>query len=388
MLLSWAVGVHGAGTLHDLSSRGLKNICLIEKKYLASGTSSKSTKLIHGGIRYLQRPGQMKMVYESLRERRLLLELAPDLVKPLEFLIPLPKKDFLGSLKIKIGLTLYDFLAKKSLILEHKTLSYQEALSKAPLLNLSHPNKIYSYWDAQTDDKLLVKRVADSAQNLGASILEETEAISLKDKTKNWEVTIKRKNGEKETLKTNYIINCLGPWSNNFLEKNHFTPTHQGKNNKGVHLILRDFGLKAGLLLSALDKRIFFVLPWNGKTLIGTTESAFKEDAQYIGASSDEISYLLKSTNQALNLKLTEKDVESSFAGLRWLAEENGVNLTRTSRESILGKIENKSGFILTVYGGKLTSYRNLCEKIGDELTKHKKIEAPTKTHMKSSWLH
>ena len=94
-------GVHGAGTLHDLSSRGIRNICLIEKKHLASGTSSKSTKLIHGGIRYLERPGQMKMVYESLRERRLLLELAPDIVKPLEFLIPLPKRKFFESIKMK-----------------------------------------------------------------------------------------------------------------------------------------------------------------------------------------------------------------------------------------------------------------------------------------------
>lgn len=380
-------GIHGVGVLHDLASRGIKNLYLIEKNMLGSGTSSKSTKLIHGGLRYLQRLSQISMVYESLQERKFLLHLAPEIVKPIEILIPIMKNQSLNSIKIKAGLTLYDLLAKKSLIKPHKKIDLQQAKLKAPILNRENIQKIYSYWDAQTDDYLLVKKIACSAVALGGKILEKTEVNSINNKGSTWELSLSNKTHQKKIIQANYVINCLGPWSNKFLEKNKITPTHIGKNNKGAHIIVKDCGLKSGLLLKAIDNRIFFILPWQNKTLIGTTEKEFNGDPNQIRVTQEEINYLLESSNQYLTVNLEEDDIESSFAGLRWLASEEKQSLTRTSRESIIGKIENKNGFILTIYGGKLTSYRRLCEKIGDLIANNLNQFTPSKTTQKEYWI-
>ena len=380
-------GIHGAGVLHDLCSRGFSDVTLIEKNELGSGTSSKSTKLIHGGLRYLEHPSQIGMVYESLRERKLLLNLASDIVHPMEFLIPIEQGSNFESIKMKLGLGLYDLLATKSLIEPYKVVSTEEARRKIPILKKNlQIKKIYSYWDAQTDDKELVKKVALSAKKLGGKILEKTEVISLKDQEDSWQISYSENGLYKKDINAKYIINCLGPWSNFFLEKNGFTPSHKGKNNKGTHIILKDFGLKSSLLLKALDKRIFFVIPWKRKTLIGTTEKAFDKNPSSVKPSQDEIDYLIQSTNKALDLSLKISDIEESFSGLRWLASDEGKTLTKTSRESILGEIKNKSGFILTLYGGKLTSYRSLSEKVGDAICKHLNITEKTKTHLKESW--
>ena len=212
-------GVHGVGVLHDCVSRGLKNICLVEKNTLASGTSSKSTKLIHGGLRYLERLSQISMVFESLRERKFLLSVVPDLVKPIEILVPLLQSDIFNRAKIKIGLGLYDYLAKKSLIKKHTGLDSKQVQSKAPILKEKYLKRVFSYWDAQTDDKLLVKKIAKSAQEFGGNICEQTEVKNVKDHGNFWEVCLENE-GECFSVNTKYIINCLGPWTNKFFKDN------------------------------------------------------------------------------------------------------------------------------------------------------------------------
>ncbi len=381
-------GVHGVGVLHDLVSRGLcDNVCLIEKNKLASGTSSKSTKLIHGGLRYLQRLSQMPMVFESLQERKFLLSVAPDLVKPIEILIPLLKGDFLNWIKIKAGLSLYDYLARNSLIKNHKKLKMREVNETISLLKEQYTKNVFSYWDAQTDDQLLVRRVASSAQKLGGKFFEETEILQLKDKKDYWSVVVSRE-GKQTEIKAKYVINCLGPWTNSFFAKNKIKQTHKGINNKGTHLLVKEFGLKSGLLLTAKsDKRKFFILPWNGKTLIGTTEKEYSGSVNKVEPDSGEIHYLLSSCNEYLKKDLTINHIESSFSGLRWLATENDQSISGTSRESVLGVIKNRSGFLLTIYGGKLTSYRRLSEKVGDRVMNHKKDFVKSRTKDKSLWV-
>ena len=170
-------GIHGVGVLHDLVSRDLQDVFLVEKNTLAKGTSSKSTKLIHGGLRYLKRFSDFNLVAESLRERRLLLNLAPDIVHPLELLFPIMKKGGEKSFIVKAGLTLYDKLAGKSGIRKHRIVPKIEAEKAVPLLDVEKFKKIYSFWDGQTDDFALVHRVAASAVAFGGKISENCEEI-------------------------------------------------------------------------------------------------------------------------------------------------------------------------------------------------------------------
>ncbi len=379
-------GIHGVGVLHDLCSRGYSDVSLFEKAELANGTSSQSTKLIHGGLRYLERPSQIPLVYECLHERSLLLKLVPDLVKPIELLIPVQQKNLGELLKIKIGLSMYDFLAGRSLIAKHKVLSFEEAYERAPLLKNKTDYRFYSYWDAQTDDKELVKRVAESARNLGGKVHEFSEVFSIKDQKNHWELKIRDSKGRETHVEASYVINCLGPWANDFLKNNNFSVPYKAENNKGVHLLFEDLGLKSGLLLKAVDQRIFFVLPWNGKTLVGTTEEFFDGNQDQVTTSLGEKEYLLDSLYQSLGISFAEKKILKTFAGLRWLVVEEGRSLSLTSRESVWGQHQNQNGFVLTLYGGKLTSYRKLCEKIGNLVSKSAGVSAPTKTHIRESW--
>jgi glycerol-3-phosphate dehydrogenase len=361
-------------------------VSLFEKGELANGTSSQSTKLIHGGLRYLERPSQIPLVYECLHERSLLLNLVPDLVKPIELLIPVHQKKLVELLKIKIGLSMYDFLAGRSLIAKHKVLSFEEAYERVPLLKNKKDHHFYSYWDAQTDDKELVKRVAESARNLGGKVHEFSEVFSIKDQKNHWELKIRDSKGREAHVEASYVINCLGPWANDFLKNNNFSVPYKAENNKGVHLLFEDLGLQSGLLLKAVDQRIFFVLPWNGKTLVGTTENFFDGNQNHVTTSLAEKEYLLDSLYQSLGISFAEKKILRSFAGLRWLVVEEGRSLSRTSRESAWGTQKNQNGFVLTLYGGKLTSYRKLCEKIGNLVSKSAGVSAPTKTHLREFW--
>lgn len=379
-------GVHGAGVLHDMLTRGWKDCLLVEKNNLASGTSSKSTKLIHGGLRYLKNPKDYFMVRQALLERKLLLEISPDLVKPIELCFPIKKSIGMPSWMIQTGLCLYDMLAGKRGIQHYRSLSTSEAKDKIPILETEQISKIFSFWDAQTDDVALVERIANSARQLGGLISEKTEIIRLQKDKDGWLATLKKQDGALFQVSALYVLNCMGPWANIFLEQNHFEPGYQAINSKGSHLVLPDLGLKAGLFLQTQkDARIFFLLPWKQKTLLGTTEELYTGDLDAVNASEEEISYLLTHANTYLKPKLTINDVESRFAGLRWLTQQ-GKTPGASSREFSLYEHANGPGILMTIYGGKLTSYRSLCEKIGDRLTTHFGQSVQTGTNKKENW--
>lgn len=380
-------GIHGVGVLHDIASRGWRDCHLVEKRSIGSGTSSCSTKLIHGGLRYLKRVSEFGLVSEALHERKLLFELAPDIVKPTEFYFPILSAGGTPWWMVKIGLTLYDFLAGKNQINPHRRVSDTEFKRNASIFNSECFKSVFGYWDGQTDDLALVHRVAASAAMLGAHITEEIEVVAIRPNADGWVVTLLDAAGKYHEISALYVINCLGPWANTFLQKNAIKPTHEAVNNKGIHLILPDKGLKAGLMLqSPQDKRIFFVLPWKDKTLIGTTESLYQGPPDQIPISQEEIDYLLQKCNVYLKEPLKESEIENCFAGLRWLAVEADENISTTSREFVVGEILNERGALYTVYGGKLTSYRSLAQEIGDKLTQHFGEFRPTTTHSGQSW--
>lgn len=380
-------GIHGVGVAHDLTTRGWKDVFCIEKDTLGKGTSSRSTKLIHGGLRYLRHISQFGLVADSLRERKVLMDVAPDLVKPLELLLPVLKGAGTGNFAIKIGLSLYDFLSRKASVGTHKKIPLEELHQFVPGIKTEDFKGCFSYWDGQTDDLALVHRVAYSASQLGAGFRERCEAVSIKKDKDGYLVTLKDEKGDMHEVSALYVVNALGPWANKFLEQSDMKPTHKGINNKGSHLIVPDLGIKKALLLeSPEDGRVFFVLPWLDKTLIGTTESNYTEDPDAVEASEEDVAYLLDRFNRYFNNPVELEDVQTQFAGLRWLAVEEGASLSSTSRELIIGEIPAGRGMMLTLYGGKLTGYRSVSESLVDSICKHFGEFKESGTDQKKNW--
>ena len=386
-------GIHGVGVLHDLVSRGWVDCHLLEKHLVGSGTSSKSTKLIHGGLRYLKHIGDYPMVRESLRERRVLMDMAGDLVHPIEICLPVLRSTKMPAWMVRAGLTMYDWLAGSQRLGAHRTITPDELRSRVPIVDTSEIASAFSFWDAQTDDLALVERVAASAKALGGGINEGVRACKIAATADGWEVTVRDRSDREAKISALYVVNCLGPWAHEFLDASQVDHQHVAVNNKGVHLVLPDFGLSAGLLLqSAGDSRIFFVLPWLGKTLLGTTEELYQGDLDRITTSEQEVEYLLNGCNRYLTKTISTSDIEGAFAGLRWLAvdgrkDSNGqLDISATSREFVLAETLNTRGMLITLYGGKLTSYRSLAEKIGSRITNHFGERRASRTHLRESW--
>lgn len=380
-------GIHGAGILHDMASRGWQDVHLIEKNTLGHGTSSRSTKLIHGGLRYLQRLHDFPLVAEALRERRILMEVAGDLVHPLEFVFPILRSGGASRLKVKLGLTLYDLLAGKHNVGRHHVLSESEAMARAPVVNPEKFSAYFSFWDCQTDDLALVRRAACSAVKLGAGVSEGHRVKSIERGSDGWEVAVLKPDGTEARISALYVVNATGPWANKILESSGIVPTHKAVNNKGSHLVFPDMGLKAGLFLqSPEDNRIFFVLPWLGKTLVGTTEKLFTGNPDELVVTPDETRYLMEHCNRYLKIQLREQDIEATFAGLRWLAVEAGRSISSMSRSHVLGIIPSGRGALMTLYGGKLSTYRALAEEIGDKIASHFGDETRTRTSQPDAW--
>lgn len=381
-------GIHGAGVFHDLTSRGWKDVVLLEKGRIGDGTSSRSTKLVHGGLRYLQRLSQFGMVKESLRERKILMDIVPDIVKPIELVLPILKKGGRNRLTIKLGLQTYDILSGKYHLKYHEGLSVAEAKARIPCLNTDKINYAFSFYDGQMDDLELVRRVAGSGRTLGGELVEGAQVTQINQDQDGWLVDYKNSSGKIEQIRALFVINAGGPWAHEILNASKIVPTHQAINNQGSHLIFPDMGLKSGLFLeSPSDGRIFFLLPWKGVTLLGTTEHIWDAKPEAVKISEEEIDYLLERCNAYLEPKLSKSQIIQTFSGLRWLAVDYGQNISSTSREDTLGYHYSGRGFLLTIYGGKYTSYRSLCERIGDEITKSFGEFRPSRTHLKDQWI-
>jgi len=369
-LLIVGAGIYGAWLAYDASLRGLKTL-IIDKGDIASGTSSASSKLIHGGLRYLEQ-FDFSLVKKSVKERQRLLKIAPHRVKPLKFGIPVYKGGRISSWKYKIGLTIYDWFAKvKNKDFKHESFSAEQFSKKFPILKKHLLKNGYTYQDANTDDFRYTLEIIDGAVKNGAELKTYSELIKyesnqalIKNVFSNQEITINFK----------VAINATGQWTDELFNTNYC------RLSKGIHIVVPDVKLKdALLLLSPIDQRVFFVIPWYGKTMIGTTDTDFTGKLDSIKANKDDINYLIESFNYYSKELITENDVISSFAGLRVLKNTKG-HPSSVSRDWEWKELQEN---VYISLGGKLTSSREDCSELINVICKKLKYEAKCTTHEK-----
>lgn len=356
-------GINGAGIAADAAGRGLR-VLLCEKSDLASATSWASTKLIHGGLRYLENY-EFKMVRKSLQEREILAKAAPHLIRPLAIQIPqLPHSR--NALLIRAGLFLYDNLAKRKLFKSSRTIKFP---ADGPLNPAIH--KGFEYWDGFGDDTRLVVANAIQAKNHGAEIRTRTECLRLEPADQGWRAILQDQQQQTQTTVTcRVVVNAAGPWVDEVLgrmPRQH--PALPMRLVKGSHIVVpRMYEGDNAYLLQHHDGRVIFVIPYLKKfTLIGTTEQEFTGNLDEVKISTTEISYLISMVNLYFRKAILHSDVVNSFAGVRPLIDEVGESATKVSRDYRL-ELETSPQPSLTVYGGKITTYRVLAEEAVDQL--------------------
>jgi glycerol-3-phosphate dehydrogenase len=378
-------GVTGAGVALDAVARGYK-VALIEKKDFASGTSSKSTKLVHGGIRYLPE-FDFALVHEALVERGLLLQNAPYLVQPVEFVLPIYKGDRhpvgmpfttpggIGlSQLLNIGLSLYDIMAGRRNIRWHRHISRNRVMELAPALVTDGLKEGFIYYDAQTNDARLTLALIRTAAQYGATITNYTEAVSfLEEKGRVTGVTVRdRFSNQEVVVRARHVVNATGIYAEQVEELTGTEPQIQVEPSKGVHLVLSREDLKLGdaaiVLPETEDKRILFIVPWGSRAIYGTTDTG-SGDLEHPTVTHEEIAYLLKYLNRYLNLHLTEQDIVSTYAGYRPLVKPRNTNAPTAKLSRTHAVLQSTSG-IVSIVGGKLTTYRRMAQDTVDVLSR------------------
>ncbi|AWB65936.1 glycerol-3-phosphate dehydrogenase [Saccharobesus litoralis] len=352
-------GINGVGIAREAALQGLK-VCLLEQNDLASGTSSASSKLIHGGLRYLEH-FEFGLVKKALAEREVLLNMAPHIIWPLSFVLP-HQSHLRPAWLIRIGLFLYDNLAKRSILPSSRVLQFDES---SPLQ--SHIQHGFEYADAWVDDARLVVLNALAASELGADIYNYTRCVNAKAVAGVWRVTLQATATElPQTITARMVINAAGPWVNNVFEQVLQQPIeHQIRLVKGSHIIVPKLHEqnKAYILQNA-DKRIVFVLPYEQDfSLIGTTDIEFKGELQQVSSSEAENRYLIESVNSYFKTQLQIQDIVSSYAGVRPLLSDAAEQAQKVTRDYKLALDNQGSAPLLSVYGGKITTYRKLAHE-------------------------
>lgn len=355
-------GIVGAGIAWDASLRGLSCV-LLEQGEFAGGTSSRTTKLIHGGVRYLEQL-DFRLVREALRERSTLLAIASQYVHPLPFLIPVRGGRPRPWPLICVGVVLYDWLAGKRRIGPHRFLGERELQQEEPRLVAGGYRRAVLYHDAQMDDAGLVLAVLKSAGQAGASLRDHTRVTGL-IKEEGRVVGVETQNGE--AIRARRIINAAGPWADRVRRLADPRAKPLVRMSKGIHLVYPDIGLKHAILVSSQrDGRIFFVIPWKGSTLLGTTDTDYAGDPADAKAEPEDVDYLLTESNRALpGFDFRKEKILSTFAGIRPLIAQEGKDpwaITRSHR------VYDEFGGMLTVIGGKFTTFRKISEDVVDRV--------------------
>lgn len=362
-------GINGAAIARDAALRKLR-VILLEKEDFGSGASSKTSKLAHGGLRYLEH-FEVGLVYESLHERALLLKNAPHLVEPLPFLMPIYQEDPHSFWQIKLGFFLYDLLASHDALPKHQVLSKEEVLAQFPGINPEGLKGGILYYDAQMkDNRLIIENILSASHN-GAIALNYSEVLGLDlDQDTVHTIRVKCANTGSETLiKAKVIVNATGAWSNHLLEMDHVQEEIQVDPTKGVHLVLPQISKNIALILRApQDQRVFFLLPWMGYSLLGTTDTKFNGNPNEVFVNQEDKSYLLDALHHYFkDTEINESSIIASYAGLRPLVSSRETVPSSKSRRERL--YVSKSGMI-TVLGGKYTTFRRIAEKVVDEVIK------------------
>ena len=360
-------GIHGVGVAQAAAVKGYSS-AVIEKSELASGTSSKSSKLIHGGLRYLE-SAQFGLVMECLQERQILLEIAPHLVKLQKFFIPVYEHTSRHAVALHVGLSVYGVFtgAHKSARYRKIGKSRWDQLDGLRTDGLKH---VFQYWDGQTDDKLLTRAVMASAIDHGAEYYPQTSLLSAQRHGDVWEVEVSREN-KKELLQARVLVNAAGPWVNDVLNKISSAHEKQAVDLvQGAHIIL-DKKVESGIFYveAPQDQRAVFIIPWYDKMMVGTTENVFTGSPDSVTPLESEKTYLLQTLAHYFPQyeSLSVNEIESAFAGLRVLPAGGGSAFSRP-RETILKCDDEKQPYLLSIYGGKLTAYRAVSQRVIEKL--------------------
>ena len=363
-------GITGAGIALDAASRGL-SVALIEMQDFSAGTSSRSTKLIHGGLRYLKQ-FDVSVVAEVGREREIVYDNAVHVTTPEKMLLPLYKKGSLGPLTTSLALKVYDRLAgvKKN---ERRTmLSAQETAALEPLLNQDELVGGGYYVEYRTDDARLTIEVLKKAVEYGALCMNYAEMTEfLYHKKKLVGVQVKdHVTGKTIEVHAAQIVNATGPWVDAVRQKDKVTDKKQLRLTKGVHIVLdqKDFPLKQAVYFDIMDGRMAFAIPRDGKTYVGTTDTEYEGDLSHPFATLEDVDYLIAAAKTVFpTANISRETIESSWAGIRPLIFEKGKNPSEISRKD---EIWTAPSGLMTIAGGKLTGYRQMAETIVDKIVK------------------
>lgn len=375
-------GITGAGVALEAASRGA-TVALIERRDFASGTSGWSTKLVHGGIRYLPQ-GHVALVREALHERATLLKIAPHLVWPLAFVLPiydttrrpigvpvsLPGGAGVG-LAMAAGLTAYDLLAGRENVARHRRLSVADALRAVPGLKADGLKSAFVYSDAGTNDTLLTVTIIRTAAEQGAYIANYTEAVGFVEERGRVVGVAARdtRTGETFTIAARAVVNAAGVWAERVASLGAGGAAVQVLPAKGIHLVVD--AAKVGVTHDAVvlpeteDGRILFIVPWQGRAVIGTTDTP-GGDIEHPRAGADEVAFVLRTVNRSIRTPLTEADIISTYAGFRPLVQAtDGAQSAALSRTHAVLTAPNG---LVTIVGGKLTTYRRMAQDTVDTL--------------------
>ena len=354
-------GINGAGIARDASGRGLK-VYLAEKGKVGSATSSWSSKLIHGGLRYLENY-ELKLVRESLKEREIITNIAPNITKSIPFVIPHTKK-LRSKFLIRLGLFLYDNLGGKSKIPKSSKINFNKKYQNILQSKFSDG---FQYYDVQVDDKKLVEMNIDDAKKMGAIIAEDTKVINANRIDNYWEITLNNKN----KIKSKILINAAGPWINETV--NNVLKINAKKSIRlvrGSHIITKKlYEEEVAFTLQNDDNRIVFVIPYKDEySLIGTTEvDVHSPDNPSI--SDEEKIYLVNTINNHFIRQISQEDIVDTYSGIRPLIEDF-KEASKVTRDYVFDlNCEDNNVPLLNIYGGKLTTYRKLSEKVMEELS-------------------
>ncbi len=370
-LLVIGAGITGAGIARDAAMRGLRTI-VVDQHDIAWGTSSRSSRLIHGGLRYLEE-GDFGLVFEALRERKILLGIAPHLVQPLPFVFPVHRGDRVPLWKLWAGIWLYDLLAAFRNVRWHRLLGKRGVLQAEPMVRERGLVGGVRYYDAQCDDARLTLATIRSALTHGARVTTHARVTDLlrADGRIHGVRLEDQLTGASADVQARIVVNATGPWCDRLRRMEDPAAQPLLRTTKGAHVIVRRsrLGHEAAITLtSPIDGRVMFVLPWGDFSYIGTTDTDSAEDPDRVEASAEDVVYLLRSANAAFpNARLSEADVLATWAGLRALiANGNALGASQVSREHLIGE---GPGGMLTIAGGKLTTYRKMAAELVDQVT-------------------
>ena len=377
-------GITGVGCALDAASRGLRT-ALVERYDFASGTSSKSSKLVHGGLRYLQQR-EIRLVYEALAERQVLRRIAPHLVRVQPFLLPVFTSDGLINRRLARALGtamwMYDMTGGLRIGKMHRRISKDAAVAHMPTLRASRLASAYIYYDARADDARLTLTIAKTAAEHGAAVVNDAAVVGFdKDAAGRVQGVRVVVDGDELLVRARTVVNATGVWSDNVRALDEGRHPNSIRPAKGVHITVPWAKVRndiAAVIPVPKDRRSVFVVPWGDFTYIGTTDTDYDGPLDDPQCTPEDIAYLLRAINGAVTTPLTESDILGTWAGLRPLVKDAGS--ARTADLSRRHSVTTSASGVVTVTGGKLTTYRRMASDTIDTVGRAMGVKARSRT--------